>query len=55
MTMVRGTHTWNIVARENHGPYIPAPPRSLSNKIAAGEKLPVGAMPCMGLLTVDVR
>ena len=50
----RYAHTWNIVARENHGPYIPcAPSIALANKIAAGGKLPAGAMPCMGLLTVD--
>lgn len=46
--------TWNIVARENHGPNIPcAPAIALANKIAAGAKLPAGAMPCMGLLTVE--
>ena len=50
----RYAHAWNIVARENHGPYIPcAASIALANKIAAGEKLPVGAMPCMGLLTVE--
>jgi hypothetical protein len=50
----RYAHTWNIVARENHGPYIPcAPSIALANKIAAGGKLPAGAMPCMGLLTVE--
>jgi len=46
--------TWNIVARENHGPNIPcAASIALANKIAADEKLPAGAMPCMGLLTVE--
>lgn len=50
----RYAHTWNIVARENHGPNIPcAASIALANKIAAGGKLPAGAMPCMGLLTVD--
>jgi hypothetical protein len=50
----RYAHTWNIVARENHGPHIPcAASIALANKIAAGGKLPTGAMPCMGLLTVD--
>jgi hypothetical protein len=50
----RYAHTWNIVARENHGPTIPcAASIALANKIAAGERLPVGAMPCMGLLTVE--
>lgn len=46
--------TWNIVARENDGPNIPcAASIALANKIAAGGKLPAGAMPCMGLLTVE--
>ncbi len=46
--------TWNLVARENHGPNIPcAPAIALTNKIAAGAELPVGAMPCMGLLDVQ--
>jgi len=50
----RYAHAWNIVARENHGPNIPcAPSIALANKVAAGTKLPAGAMPCMGLLTVD--
>jgi len=50
----RYAHTWNIVARENHGPNIPcAASIALANKIAAGGKLPAGAMSCMGLLTVD--
>jgi len=46
--------TWNLVARENHGPHIPcAPAIALANKLAAGEQLPPGATPCMGLLTVE--
>jgi len=46
--------TWTLVARENHGPNIPcAAAIALANKIAAGAKLPAGAMPCMGLLTVE--
>jgi hypothetical protein len=46
--------TWNLVARENDGPNVPcAAAIALANKIAAGERLPAGAMPCMGLLTVD--
>jgi len=50
----RYAHTWNIVARENHGPNIPcAAAIALANKIAAGGKLPAGAMPCMGLLSVE--
>jgi len=46
--------TWNLVARENHGPNVPcAASIALANKIAAGARLPAGAMPCMGLLTVE--
>jgi hypothetical protein len=46
--------TWNIVARENDGPDIPcAAAIALTNKLAAGGSLPAGAMPCMGLLTVE--
>jgi hypothetical protein len=46
--------TWNLVARENHGPNIPcAASIALANKIAAGGRVPAGAMPCMGLLTVE--
>jgi saccharopine dehydrogenase-like NADP-dependent oxidoreductase len=46
--------TWSLVARENHGPNVPcAASIALANKIAAGAKLPAGAMPCMGLLTVE--
>ena len=45
---------WMLVARENHGPNIPcAASIALANKIAAGVKLPAGAMPCVGLLTVE--
>ncbi len=46
--------TWNLVARENHGPNIPCGPAiALANKIAAGFVPPRGAMPCMGLLDVE--
>jgi saccharopine dehydrogenase-like NADP-dependent oxidoreductase len=46
--------TWMLVARENHGPNIPcAVSIALANKVAAGAKLPAGAMPCVGLLTVE--
>jgi hypothetical protein len=46
--------TWNLVARENDGPNIPcAPAIALANKLAAGQRLPAGAYPCMGLLSVE--
>ena len=46
--------TWNLLARRNHGPYIPCGAAiALVRKLAAGVALPKGAMPCVGLLTVD--
>jgi hypothetical protein len=46
--------TWNLMAHDNHGPNIPcAPAIALANKIAAGVGPPVGAMPCVGMLSVD--
>jgi Saccharopine dehydrogenase NADP binding domain len=46
--------TWNLVARDNHGPNIPcAPAIALTNKIAAGAPIVPGATPCMGLLSVE--
>jgi hypothetical protein len=45
---------WQVLAGDNHGPHIPcAPAIALTNKIAAGSGPPPGAMPCMGLLTID--
>ena len=46
--------TWNLLARHNHGPYIPCGAAiALARRLAAGPPLPVGAKPCVGLLTVD--
>jgi len=46
--------TWNLVARDNHGPNVPcAAAIALTNKIAAGTQLAPGARPCMGLLSVE--
>jgi saccharopine dehydrogenase-like NADP-dependent oxidoreductase len=46
--------TWNLIAQKNHGPFIPCGASiALANKLAEGTKLPTGAMPCMGLLTVN--
>ena len=46
--------TWNLIARQNHGPHIPCGAAiALARKIASGAPLPTGAMPCMGLLTVE--
>lgn len=46
--------TWNLLAARNHGPHIPCGASiALTRKLAYGEALPKGAMPCMGLLTVE--
>jgi hypothetical protein len=45
--------SWNLLARQNHGPYIPCGAAiALARKLAGGVVLPKGALPCMGLLTV---
>jgi saccharopine dehydrogenase-like NADP-dependent oxidoreductase len=44
---------WHLLARQNHGPYIPCGAAiALARKLANGASLPVGAMPCVGLLSV---
>jgi len=46
--------TWNLIAQKNHGPFIPCGASIvLANKLAEGTRLPIGAMPCMGLLTIN--
>jgi len=46
--------TWNLIAQKNHGPFIPCGASiALANKLAEGIRLPIGAMPCLGLLTVN--
>lgn len=45
---------WHLIAEQNHGPYIPCGASiALAKKLAHGDKLPFGAMPCMGLLSVE--
>jgi hypothetical protein len=45
--------SWNLLARQNHGPYIPCGAAiALARKLANGAAIPLGAMPCVGLLTV---
>ncbi len=45
---------WHLVAAQNHGPYIPCGAAiALATKLARGDQLPSGAMPCMGILTVE--
>lgn len=46
--------TWHLLAARNHGPQIPcAAATALARKLARGEALPLGAMPCVGLLSVE--
>lgn len=45
---------WHLIAQKNHGPYIPCGASiALAKKLARGDHLPHGAMPCMGLLSVE--
>jgi hypothetical protein len=46
--------TWYLVAKQDHGPFIPTfPSIALTRKILRGEVRERGAMPCMGLLTLE--
>jgi hypothetical protein len=48
------TLTWQLLAYDNHGPYVPcAPAIVLTRKIARGAVPEPGARPCVGLLTVE--
>jgi saccharopine dehydrogenase-like NADP-dependent oxidoreductase len=45
---------WQLLAAQNHGPHIPCGAAiALANKLARGHDLPHGAMPCMGILSVE--
>ena len=45
---------WQLLAGQNHGPHIPCGAAiALANKLARGDELPTGAMPCRGILTVE--
>ena len=46
--------TWNLVARQGHGPEIPCIAAIVvARKLAAGVVSERGAMPCMGLMSLD--
>ncbi len=46
--------TWHLLAARNHGPSIPCGAAiALARKLARGERLPVGARPCVGVLSVE--
>lgn len=48
------SRTWWLLAGNDHGPQIPCfPAIALARKLLRGEVRARGAMPCMGLLTVD--
>lgn len=48
------TLAWDITAPDHHGPEIPCMAAILlARKLVRGERLPVGATPCMGLLALD--
>lgn len=48
------SHTWSLVAEHDHGPFIPCfPAIALARKILRNEIAARGAMPCMGLLTLE--
>jgi hypothetical protein len=46
--------TWHLLAANHHGPHIPCGASiALARKLARGEQLPSGAMPCMGLIGIE--
>jgi len=48
------SRTWWLLAHNNHGPQVPCfPVIALARKLLRGEVRTRGAMPCMGLLTID--
>jgi predicted dinucleotide-binding enzyme len=48
------TRTWNLVASQGDGPYVPTlAATALVRKWMAGNLTQIGALPCIGLLTVD--
>jgi len=45
---------WHLVAGSGHGPYVPATPEVLlANGLLSGRMATRGAMPCLGLFTLD--
>ncbi len=46
--------TWSLVAKQGHGPYVPTLPAViLARKLAEGSLTRTGAMPCLGLFTLQ--
>lgn len=46
------TRTWQLVARDGHGPYVPTLAAAALVRMAAAHRLRPGAMPCIGLLAL---
>ena len=45
---------WSLIARRGHGPFIPAMPSViLAKRLLAGTLTTRGAMPCLGLFTLE--
>lgn len=45
---------WTLIAGQNHGPEIPCTPSIIvADKLLAGEQIPVGAMACTDLFSLD--
>lgn len=48
------TRKWFIIAKEGHGPHLPTIPAILlAERLAKGEKMPAGAMPCLGQVSLE--
>ena len=46
--------TWNLIVQNNDGPYVPCGAAlALTRKLCGSARCPSGAMPCMGLLSVE--
>ena len=46
--------SWHLLAAQNDGPFIPCGAAiALAKKLARGDPLPTGAMPCVGLIDLD--
>lgn len=46
--------SWNLTAKQNHGPEIPCVPALiLARKLASGAPPGTGAKPCLGLISID--
>ncbi len=48
------TLAWELIADRGHGPYIPVTPAVIiAKRLVAGELLTRGALPCVGLITLE--